>query len=280
MAVPAYDRNRLTAGIAHIGVGNFHRVHQALYVDRCLHLPGHEAWAICGIGLGSSTSALAKVRALHAQDCLYTVTEFDSDGSASTRVIGAMIDYLHASADPEAVLRELAGPAIRIVSLTITEGGYNFDEATGEFKFHEPDVAHDLAGAPPRTAFGFIVEALRRRREANVPAFTVMSCDNLRQSGNTVRRAVLSFAQAVDPGLADWIADNATFPNGMVDRIAPQVTPEVRAKVAIMSGIDDATPVVEETFTQWVIEDRFSNGRPAFDAVGVEVKSDVSATRR
>ncbi|MGF6472833.1 mannitol dehydrogenase family protein [Paraburkholderia youngii] len=277
VAVPAYDRNRLTAGIAHIGVGNFHRVHQALYVDRCLHLPGHEAWAICGIGLGSSTSALAKVRALHAQDCLYTVTEFDSDGSASTRVIGAMIDYLHAPADPEAVLRELAGPAIRIVSLTITEGGYNFDEATGEFKFHEPDVAHDLAGAPPRTAFGFIVEALRRRREANVPAFTVMSCDNLRQSGNTVRRAVLSFAQAVDPGLADWIADNATFPNGMVDRIAPQVTPEVRAKVAIMSGIDDATPVVAETFTQWVIEDRFSNGRPAFDAVGVEVKSDVSA---
>ncbi|TDG01968.1 mannitol dehydrogenase family protein [Paraburkholderia guartelaensis] len=233
VAVPAYDRNRLTAGIAHIGVGNFHRAHQALYADRCLHLPGHEAWAICGIGLGSGTSALAKVRALHAQDCLYTVTEFDSDGSGSTRVIGAMIDYLHAPADPEAVLRELAGPAIRIVSLTITEGGYNFDEATGEFKLHEPDVAHDLAGAPPRTAVGFIVGALRRRREANVPAFTVMSCDNLRQSGNTVRRAVLSFAQAVDPGLAGWIADNAAFPNGMVDRIAPQV--------AIMSGVDAST---------------------------------------
>jgi len=277
VAVPAYDRHRLTAGIAHIGVGNFHRVHQALYVDRCLHLPGHDAWAICGIGLGSGASALAKAQALRAQDCLYTVTEFDSDGSASTRVIGAMIDYLHAPADPEAVLRKLADPAILIVSLTITEGGYNFDEATGAFKLDELDVAHDLAGAPPRTAFGFIVEALRRRRETNVPAFTVMSCDNLPQNGDTVRRAVLSFARAVDLSLADWIADHAAFPNSMVDRIAPQVTREVREMVSGMSGVDDATPVVAETFTQWVIEDRFSNGRPAFDAVGVEMKNDVEA---
>ncbi|WP_343727131.1 mannitol dehydrogenase family protein [Burkholderia seminalis] len=277
VAVPGYDHHRLTAGIAHIGVGNFHRAHQARYIDHLLHLPGHENWAICGIGLGNSRSSIAKADALRAQDCLYTLTEFSSDGTTTVRVIGAMIEYLHAPSDPEAVLARLADPAIRIVSLTITEGGYNLDETTGAFRFDAPDVAYDLLGGPPRTAFGFIVEALRRRRAANVLPFTVMSCDNLRGNGDTARRAVLDFARAVDVDLAAWIERYVAFPNSMVDRIAPQVTDAVRLRANRSSGIDDTAPVVAETFSQWVVEDSFSAGRPAFDAAGVELRDDVHA---
>ncbi|MBN3831897.1 mannitol dehydrogenase family protein [Burkholderia sp. Ac-20344] len=274
---PAYDHRLLTAGIAHIGVGNFHRTHQARYIDRLLHLPGHHDWAICGIGLGNSRSSAAKADALCAQDCLYTLTEFSSNGAASARVIGAIIEYLHAPSDPEAVLSKLADPAIRIVSLTITEGGYNLDETTGAFRLDTPDVAHDLLGGPPRTAFGFIVEALRRRRAANASPFTVMSCDNLRANGDTARRAILDFARAVDVDLAVWIERYVAFPNSMVDRIAPQVTDQVRMHANRLSGIGDRVPVVAETFSQWVIEDSFSAGRPAFDAVGVELCEDVGA---
>ena len=277
VAVPAYDRHRLTAGIAHIGVGNFHRAHQARYIDHVLHLPGHEKWAICGIGLGNGPASVAKADALRAQDCLYTLTEFSSDGTTAVRVIGAMIEYLHAPADPEAVLTRLADPAIRIVSLTITEGGYNLDETTGAFRFDTPDVAHDLLGGPPRTAFGFIVEALRRRRAANVLPFTVMSCDNLRGNGDTARRAVLDFARATDVDLAAWIERYVAFPNSMVDRIAPQVTDAIRLRANRLSGFDDTAPVVAETFSQWVVEDSFSAGRPAFDAAGVELRDDVHA---
>ncbi|MBB3000428.1 mannitol 2-dehydrogenase/sorbose reductase [Paraburkholderia tropica] len=274
IAVPGYDRAALVAGIAHIGVGNFHRAHQARYVDDCLHLPDTEQWGICGIGLGNGASARAKAAALRAQDGLYSLSEIGPDGHEDVRIVGALIDYLHAPADPEAVLGRLADPAIRIVSLTITEGGYNFDEATGDFRFDETDIAHDLAGGPPRTAFGFIVEALRRRHDAGVDAFTVMSCDNLRQNGDTARRAVLAFAGARDPELANWIAQHVTFPNSMVDRIAPQVTPSMQARAHARTG--DAAPVIAETFTQWVIEDRFSCGRPPFERVGVELCDDVS----
>jgi mannitol 2-dehydrogenase len=275
IAVPTYDRGRLTAGIAHIGVSNFHRAHQALYIDRLLHLPGHQDWAICGIGLGNGADAVARAAALRAQDGLYSLTEFSPDGTARTRVIGAIIEYLHAPSDPEAVLAKLADPAIRIVSLTITEGGYNLDGATGVFRLDTPDIRHDLAGGPPRTMFGFIVEALRRRRAAGVAPFTVLSCDNLRSNGDTTRRAVLGFASALDPDLAMWIARHVAFPNSMVDRITPQVTAEVRAKANGVSSLDDAAPVIAETFTQWVAQDRFSAGRPAFDAVGVELRDDV-----
>ncbi|TDQ89550.1 mannitol dehydrogenase family protein [Paraburkholderia silvatlantica] len=273
ITAPGYDRAALTAGIAHIGVGNFHRAHQARYIDCCLRLPGTAQWGICGIGLGNGASARAKADALRIQDGLYSLTEIGPDGREDVRIIGALVDYLHAPSDPDAVLTKLADPAIRIVSLTITEGGYNFDEASGEFRFDEPDIAHDLAGERPRTAFGFIVEALRRRRDAGIKAFTVMSCDNLRQNGDTARRAVLTFAAARDPELANWIERHVAFPNSMVDRIAPQVTPYMHARAHALTG--DAAPVVAETFTQWVIEDHFSDGRPPLENVGVELCDDV-----
>jgi len=274
---PGYDRDAVTAGIAHIGVGNFHRVHEALYVDACLHLPNQSKWGIVGIGLGDSVGARTKASAYAAQNYLYTVTEYSTDSTVSSRLVGAMINYLHAPADPEAVLAQLSAANIRIVSLTITEGGYNLDEATGEFKVDDPDVQHDLHAAAPRTAFGYITEALRRRRAHGIPAFTVMSCDNLRSNGDSTRTAILGFAAAKDPELAAWISANVTFPNSMVDRIAPAVTAEVKQKVNDQTGVKDQMPAIAETFTQWVLQDDFPAGRPAFEQVGVELRNDVAA---
>jgi mannitol 2-dehydrogenase len=277
VAVPAYDRRVVRPGIVHFGVGNFHRVHLAVYVDRCLARGGEEGWGICGVELIDSPANREKAEAYRSQDCLYTVTECAPDGTASVRVIGAMVDYLHAPPDPEAVLRRLAQPDTRIVSLTITEGGYNLDEGTGEFRLDEPDVASDLAGKPPRTVFAFVVEGLRRRREAGLPAYTVMSCDNLRHNGDTARKAIVSYAKALDPSLARWIDQTAAFPNSMVDRIAPQVPPPVRDRLNARSGIDDRVPALGEDFIQFVLEDEFSAGRPALGEVGVELRSDVAA---
>ncbi len=275
VAVPGYDRAAVTPGIVHFGLGNFHRVHLAVYVDRCLHGAGAGAWGICGVELIDNDATRAKAGSYKAQDNLYTVTECAPDGSAETRVIGAMVGYLHAAADPEAVVRRLADPATRIVSLTITEGGYNIHETTGAFMLDAPDVASDLSGAPLRTAFGFITEGLARRRAAGQPGYTVMSCDNLRHNGDTARKAIVSFARARDPGLADWIDAAVSFPNSMVDRIAPQVPPATRAWLNERSGVDDALPALGEDFMQFVIEDSFGQGRPDFGAVGVELRSDV-----
>jgi len=277
VAVPRYARRALRAGIVHIGVGNFHRTQEALYIDACLHRPGQEDWGICGVGLTDGPAARAKAAAYNAQDGLYTVTEFAPDGNAHVRVIGAMIDYLHAPADPEAVLTCLAHPDTKIVTLTITEGGYNTSETTGGFRLDTPAVAHDLAGETPRTAFGFVVEGMARRRAAGLPAFTVASCDNLRGNGDTARHAFVSFARARDPGLADWIDAEADFPNSMVDRIAPQVTEADRVRLNARSGVDDRLPAMAETFNQWVVEDRFRQGRPDLNAVGVEFRDDVAA---
>lgn len=277
VAVPHYDRRALRVGIVHVGVGNFHRTHQALYVDDYLHHLGNDAWGICGVGLTDGSAARDKAAAYKAQDGLYTVTEFSPDGEGRTRVIGAMIAYLHAPADPGAVLTRLAHPDTRIVTLTITEGGYNLDERTGKFLLDTPDVAHDLAGGIPRSIFGFLVAGLDRRRAAGRPGFTVASCDNLRGNGDTTRKAVAAFARARDPALADWIEREVDFPNSMVDRIAPQVPAVERARLNAGSGVDDLVPAKAESFNQWVVEDRFRQGRPPLETVGVAFRDDVAA---
>lgn len=275
-AIPGYDRTALRPGIVHLGVGNFHRVHMATVIDDCLHLPGHSDWAIVGVGLLDGVAARAKAAAYAAQDGLYTVTTCWPDGRAAARVVGAMVGYLHAPADPEAVLARLTAPSTRIVSLTITEGGYAIDEASGTFDLTAPGVREDLAGGPPKTAFGFIVEALARRRAAGLPAFTVLSCDNLRQNGDTARLCVTSFARARDASLAAWIDANASFPNSMVDRIAPQLAAKDRARLNAASGIDDLLPAFCEDFSQWVVEDRFCAGRPDLARAGVTFSDDVA----
>ncbi|MGJ4859875.1 mannitol dehydrogenase family protein [Labrys sp. KB_33_2] len=274
---PIYDRSRLRAGIVHFGVGNFHRVHQAIAIDACLHHPGHEDWAICGVGLTDGAAARTKADAYRRQNNLYTVTQLTSSMPKQTQVVGAMIDYLHAPADPEAVLARLADSATRIVSLTITEGGYNIDEASGAFRLDTPDIRHDLAGGPPRTVFGYIVAALARRRQAGLPPFTVMSCDNLPRNGDTSRLAVIGFARALDPGLADWIEANGAFPNSMVDRIAPQVPEDERRRITTGIGVDDFVAATCEPYTSWVVEDRFCAGRPQLELAGVVFSDEVPA---
>jgi mannitol 2-dehydrogenase len=214
--------------------------------------------------------------ALGAQGGLYTLVEKDSDGSLRPRVIGSIVRYLHAPADPEAVLEQLADPAVRIVSLTITEGGYAVDAVSGDFDPGLPDVQADLTGdGPPVTAFGFVTEALRRRRDRGVPAFTIMSCDNIEGNGHVAERVFVAFARLADPELAGWIEANVRFPNSMVDRITPGTTPDDIAMVAEQLGVDDRWPVVCEPFTQWVLEESFSAGRPPLEEAGVQIVPDV-----
>ena len=275
VAQPGYDRGRVRAGIAHLGVGNFHRAHQAFYLDRCLADPAQQGWGILGIGVLDTQAERDKAAALRAQQGLYTLTICPPDAPAAVRLIGALVEYLHAPDDPEAALRRLADPAIRIVSMTITEGGYNLDPA-GRFRLDTPEVAHDLRQRPPRTVFGLVTEALRRRRDAGVGPFTVLSCDNLMHNGDAARAAFLGFAQAADPALAQWIEAHVSFPNSMVDGIAPAVGAADVARLNAQSGAADRAPVFREDFTQWVLEDNFCAGRPDLAAAGAQFTYNVA----
>jgi mannitol-1-phosphate/altronate dehydrogenase len=276
VAAPSYDRSRLKPGIAHFGVGNFHRAHQAFYIDRCLALPDQADWGIVGIGLSGGERGRQKAAQYHDQNCLYSLTIAPPKGEPDVRVIGAQLDYLLAPEQPDDVLALLTSPDLRIVTLTITEGGYHFDPHSNAFVTDHPDVAHDLNGSgAPRTVFGFVTEALARRRAAGIKPFTVVSCDNLRHNGEVARTAFVGFASARDPEFSDWINANVAFPNSLVDRITPSVSAEDAARLNAASGLDDHIPLVAEDFTQWVIEDRFSDGRPALENVGVQFSDEV-----
>ncbi len=271
----AYERHAVKPGIVHMSVGNFHRAHQAWFIDQLLALPGHEGWGICGVSVLDDESEREKIAAMQAQDNLYTLTQFPPDGTPQTQVVGSIIEYISASETTDTVLARLASPQTRLVTLTITEGGYNLDRL-GLYRLDTPEVAAELAApAHPRTAFGFIVEALRRRRDAGIAPFTVLSCDNLRGNGEVARRAALTHAAALDPMLAGWINTHVAFPSSMVDRITPAVSPEEAARLNARSGIEDRLPVYCEAFAQWVIEDRFCNGRPSFELAGVQMVDDV-----
>ncbi|GAB3618582.1 mannitol dehydrogenase family protein [Okibacterium endophyticum] len=274
LTVPAYDRAGLTTGIVHIGVGAFHRSHQAVVIDDLLAGGGGARdWAICGVGLREGSRRIRD--ALEAQDGLYTLVEKHPDGGRTARVIGSIVEFLYAPDDPDAVLERMASPETRIVSLTITEGGYNVDQVTGEFDLGADGIAGELTAETPTTVFGYLAEALRRRRDRGIGPFTVMSCDNLQHNGRIARTAVVTFATALDRELGDWIARNVLFPSSMVDRITPVTTDADRAELARQFGIDDAWPVVAEPFTQWVLEDSFTAGRPPFERAGVQVVDDV-----
>ena len=273
VAAPAYDRRSVMPGIVHIGVGGFHRAHEAVYLDDLMAQGAGQGWGVCGVGLRPADKAMRD--ALVPQDCLYTVvTRSAQDDTA--RVVGSLVCFLFAPEETEAVLDALAAPETRIVSLTITEGGYNFNQTTGEFNAEAPDIRHDLQyPAQPVSVFGYLAEALDRRRRLILPAFTVLSCDNVPQNGDMARTALLAFAALRDPALHDWIAAHAAFPNSMVDRITPQTTDADRAMVRDEFGIEDAWPVVCEPFRQWIIEDVFSNGRPPLELAGAQFTSNV-----
>ena len=265
IARPTYDRASLTPGIVHVGLGNFHRAHQAWYLHRLLELGLDHDWAIIGAGVRPNDAAQREK--LLGQDCLSTLIALDASGT-SAEVIGAMIDYVPVEEGNAALVRRMSDPSTRIVALTVTEGGYYVDPATKGFDAAHPDVRHDAAHPDrPRTVFGAMVAALGSRRDRGIGPFTGLSCDNLQGNGAALRRTVVSLARASDPDLAEWIDANCTFPSSMVDCITPATGPKEIA-LARSLGIDDAVPVTHERFRQWVVEDDFCAGRPAWDRVG------------
>jgi mannitol 2-dehydrogenase len=271
---PKYDRSQVRAGWAHFGVGGFHRAHQAFYLDEVMNRGESMDFGIIGVGLMPADARMRDV--LAAQDYLYTLVTKSARGVWTPQVIGSIIGYLYGPDDPDALVERMADPAIRIVSLTITEGGYNFDQVTGEFIADNPAIQAELApGAAPATVFGYIYEALRRRRERAVAPFAIMCCDNIQDNGAVVKRALTSYATLRDEELADWIGQAVAFPSSMVDRITPQTTDQDRRDVAERFGIEDGWPVVAESFTQWALTDRFPLGRPRFEAAGVQMVGDV-----
>lgn len=262
---PTYVRADLTPGIVHVGLGNFHRAHQAWYLHRLMQAGLAQDWAIVGAGVRSGDVKMREK--LLAQDCLTTLIELDPAGIRA-EVIGSMIDFLPVEEGNGALIAMMADPAIRIVALTITEGGYYVDAGTGGLDAAHPDIQHDIENPnTPKTVFGAIVAALKIRRDAGFGPFTVQSCDNLLGNGNITRQAVVSLAHRIDVRLAVWIADHCSFPNSMVDCIVPATGPaEITAARTL--GVVDAAPVTHENYRQWVIEDDFCAGRPDWDKAG------------
>lgn len=271
-----YNREQVKPGILHIGVGNFHRAHEEYYTNLLLENPDQQNWGICGAMLLPSDEHLYK--ALKKQANEYTLTVCGRDGKDEAYLIGSLVELIWGIENPEAVIAKIADKNIRIITLTITEGGYNIEKATGEFMLEDELIKHDLQNPQtPKTTFGFIAEGLRRRKAAGNGAVTILSCDNLQHNGNTARKAFTSFIEAQDKELAAWVNENVTFPNSMVDRITPATRPEDIARLNAKNGTSDEAPVYCEDFIQWVIEDNFVAGRPAWEKVGVEFTDDVTA---
>ena len=269
---PTYRRQDLTAGIIHLGVGNFHRAHQGIYLHRLFEMGLDRDWAIIGAGVTKYDDAMRSK--LATQDWLTTVVELDPE-QLTAKITGAMIDFIEIN--PQAIIDAMAKPEIRIVSLTVTEGGYYVDAETGGFDQSHTDITDDAANPDsPNTVFGIIIAALRKRKENAVKPFTVMTCDNLPENGKVAEQAVHGLAKIIDRELCDWIAKNVAFPNSMVDCITPATTEREIAIVKDTFGIEDSAPVVSEPFHQWVLEDNFPNGRPSLERAGVEFVEDVA----
>lgn len=272
-----YNRDSIKTGIVHIGVGNFHRAHQAYYIDKLIPSnPDQNIWGICGIMLLPSDERLYK--ALKQQDNLYTLTVCKSEGGSEMQTIGSISELIWGVENPQAVFEKIASTDTKIISLTITEGGYNIDKQSGDFLLDNKDIAHDIVNhSQPKTVFGFVAEGLRKRKKLGAGAITILSCDNLQHNGNTAKKAFTSFIKTQDPELAEWVSKNVSFPNSMVDRITPSTTADDITRLNKQNGTTDQAPVYCEDFIQWVIEDDFMAGRPSLEKVGVEFTTDVMA---
>jgi mannitol 2-dehydrogenase len=274
VARPKYDRTKVTPGILHFGVGAFHRSHQALTIDRLLTKGLANDWGIIGVGLLANDIKMRD--ALIPQDCLYTLITKHADGNFEYQVIGSIIDYLFAPDLPAKVIEKICDPEIRIISLTITEGGYSFDRATGEFDPTTAGIASDLEDSTnPVSAFGFIYEGLKKRRALGISAPTIQSCDNIQGNGDVAKKMMVAFAELKDPEFATWMLENVAFPNAMVDRITPVTAPADIELASKAIGFEDKWPVPCESFFQWVIEDHFPMGRPPFEEAFVQMVEDV-----
>jgi len=268
VAIPEYDRSAIRSGIVHVGVGNFHRSHEAYYTDRLLR-KGEKDWGICGICLLDRD--LLMYNTLSHQDGLYTLVVKETDGSQEVLVIGSIVDCLYAPADPGSVISAMADPGVKIISLTITEGAYNFDAATGEFQYSDPGIQWDLHHPDrPGTIFGYLAAAFRLRKKQGNPGLTVLSCDNIQHNGDVCKKMLMAFIREGDPDLTVWIEKHITFPNCMVDRITPASSEKDKKDLKDNYGLEDGWPVVCEPFIQWVIEDDFSQGRPDWEKAGVQ----------
>lgn len=271
----SYDREKINSGILHIGVGNFHRAHLEYLTNLLLEDEDQAGWAITGAMLLKQDERL--YRAMKSQNQQYTLTVCGRKGGTDVFRIGAMKELFWAMEDADSILERIASKDIKIITMTITEGGYNTEKSTGRFMLEDEAVAGDITDpSSPRTVFGFITEGLRRRRCNGAGPITILSCDNLQHNGDTAKRSFMSFAEAQDPSIAEWMRQNVTFPNSMVDRITPATKPEDIERLNRENGTDDACPVYCEDFIQWVVEDNFAAGRPAWERVGCEMTDDVT----
>ena len=270
-----FDRKNITCGIVHIGVGNFHRAHQQYYTNLLLAHPDQQSWGICGVALLQGDEPL--VRALQSQEGMYSLTICGRDGQDEVHQIASLLEVIWGVEDPKKVLHKIASPDTKIVTLTITEGGYNIDSNTGTFQLNHPAIQYDLSNPEaPKGMFGFVAAGLRQRMQAGLEGLTILSCDNLQHNGDTAKNAFTAFIKAQDQPLADWVAQHVTFPNSMVDRITPATRPQDITWLNTKNQLTDAAPVYCEDFIQWVIEDNFIAGRPEWEKVGVEFTDDVT----
>jgi mannitol 2-dehydrogenase len=272
--VPTYNRDQVKTSIVHIGVGNFHRSHEAYYTNELMEHHGVLDCGICGVGLLDYDRRIYNI--LKDQDGLYTLMVKELDGSLTARVIGSIVEFLFAPETPLAVIEKMANPDIKIISLTITEGGYNLNEATGKFDFSNPVIIEDMKNPmSPKTVFGYLAQAMKLRMQRGLPGCTIQSCDNIQGNGNVAKKALLNYVEKAEPELLSWIEENVSFPNAMVDRITPVTVAEDIDKVQNEFLIEDQWPVVCEPFIQWVVEDDFKAGRPAWEKVGAQFVENV-----
>jgi len=272
--VPLYDRSKVKTGIVHIGIGGFHRSHQAYYCEELLN-GGHDLnWGICGIALLDRDIEIYNT--LKQQDGLYTLIVKELDGTWNTQIIGSITEYLFAPDNPKSVIEKLADPQTKVITLTITEGGYNIDESTGEFNMNDPLIQHDLSNPQnPKTVFGYLTQALKLRRDTDSSGCTIQSCDNVQGNGGVMKKTLLTYIREAEPDLVDWVRENISFPNSMVDRITPVTESVDIEKLKEDFEIIDKWPVTCEPFIQWVIEDEYAVGRPAWEDVGAEFVQEV-----
>jgi len=274
ISTPTYNRSALKTGIVHVGIGGFHRAHQAYYIDQLLHKDSNTEWGICGVSLLNFDKKIYNT--LKEQDGLYTLIIKEIDGSLTKRVIGSIVECIFAPENPLRVIEKMAHPDVKIITLTITEGGYNFNESTGEFNFDNPLIQFDLKNSDsPKTIFGYLTQALKLRKENGLLGCSIQSCDNIQGNGDMTKKMLLTYVTKAEPNLVSWIQKNVSFPNSMVDRITPATIPTDISNLRETSGIDDAWPVVCESYKQWVIEDDFIAGRPAWEKEGAQFVADV-----
>lgn len=275
VSVPAYDRNQIKTSILHIGVSNFHRSHQAYYTHELIDKYKELKYGICGVDLLDSDRKIYNI--LKDQDGLYTLYTKELNGSHKAKVIGSIVEYFFGPENPLAVIEKMAHPDIEIISLTIAEDGYHLNEITGEFDMNHPAVAEDIKNPySPKTVFGYLTQSFKLRKLRNLPGCTILSCDNIRSNGDTMKNSLYNYVSKTAPELLDWIDENTRFPNTMVDRITPITNAMDISSLKEDFFIDDQWPVVCESFSQWVIEDQFIHPRPSWDKVGVQYTQNIA----